>query len=130
MLRFIEKIGELLLSEQDRALELRELKVQFIRNRQAILHHLKMCKKSKGIVGIYATRLGKGMFIGTVTSLFHDVITLRPVDNEHETIKTIMLPINEISSICPFNQIYTEPEEEVELFGSGEEESLRLAHAN
>jgi hypothetical protein len=131
MLRFIEKIGELLLSGQERALELRELKVQFVRNRQSIVHHLKMCKKSKGIVGIYATRLGKGMFIGTVTSLYHDVITLRPVDEAHETIKTIMLPINEITSICPFNQIYTEPDEEVEVFGGeAEEESFRVAHAN
>lgn len=129
MLRFIEKIGELLLPPHERALDLRELKVQFIKNRAAIVHHLRLCKKSKGIVGIYATRLGKGMFIGSVTSLYHDVITLRPVGDDDEAMKTIMLPINEIVSICPFNQIYTEPEEEVEVFGS-EEEALRLAHAN
>jgi hypothetical protein len=129
MLKFIERIGELLLFPNDRALELRELKVQFIKNRRAILHHLKLCKKSKGIVGLYATRLGKGMFIGTVTSLYHDVITIRPVGQDEEAVKTIMLPINEIASICPFNQIYTEPEEEVEIFNEGDE-SFRLAHAN
>lgn len=125
MLRFIERIGELLLSQQDRALELRELRVQFVRNRKAILHHLKICKKSRGIIGLYATRLGKGMFLGTVTSIYHDVITLRPVE-DHDA-KTIMLPINEISSICPFNQIYSEPEEVEE---QETEESLRLAHVN
>ncbi|HEY0652762.1 MAG TPA: hypothetical protein VGD65_06525 [Chryseosolibacter sp.] len=131
MLRFIERIGELLLSPQERALDLRELRVQFIKNRKAILHHLKLCKKSKGIVGLYATRLGKGMFIGTVTSLYHDVITLRPVGDESEAMKTIMLPINEITSICPFNQIYTEPEEELDaLTQEQHEEELRLAHAN
>lgn len=131
MLRFIEKIGELLLAQQERTLELRELKVEFITNRRAIHHHLKLCKKSKGIIGLYAARLGKGMFIGSVTSLYHDVITLKPVGQEEETAKTIMLPINEITSICPFNQIYTEPEEEVEIFGQEEhEEALRFAHAN
>jgi hypothetical protein len=130
MLKFIEKIGELLLSQNERELELRELKVQFIRNRQEILHHLKLCKKSKGIVGIYSKSLGKGMFIGTVSSLYHDVIALRPVGETDPTLKTIMLPINEISSLCPFNQIYIEPEEEeVEIFGQ-EETELRLAHAN
>ena len=113
MLRFIEKIGEFLLPEQERALELRELRVQFVKDRRAILHHLKICKKSKGIIGLYATRLGKGMFLGTVTSIYHDVITLRPVE-DYDT-KTIMLPINEITSICPFNQIYAEPEEVVSV---------------
>jgi hypothetical protein len=131
MLRFIEKIGELLLSQQERTLELRELKVQFIRNRRAIVHHLKLCKKSKGIIGIYAARLGKGMFIGTVTSLYPDMITIKPVGQDEEAVKTIMLPINEITSICPFNQIYTEPEEELEIFGEAEHEDvLRFAHAN
>lgn len=129
MLRFIEKIGVLLLSHHERGLELRELRVQFIKNRQAIMQHLRLCKKSKGIIGIYATRLGKGMIIGTVTSIYHDVITLRPVGEEEETVKTILLPINEITSICPFNQIYTEPEEPAEISGQ-EEESFRLVHVN
>lgn len=128
MLRFIEKIGELLLSQQERALELRELRVQFVRDRKAILHYLKICKKSKGIIGVYATRLGRGMFLGTVTSIYHDVITLKPVDDHDLTAKTIMLPINEISSICPFNQIYAEPEEVNDL--AAVEESLRIAHVN
>lgn len=127
MLRFIEKIGELILSQQERALELRELRVQFVKDRKAILHHLKICKKSKGIIGLYATRLGRGMFLGTVTSIYHDVITLRPVEDYDA--KTIMLPINEITSICPFNQIYAEPEE-VEEPAQETEESLRLAHVN
>lgn len=129
MLKFIEKIGELLLSQQERALELRELKVQFIRDKKAMMHHLKLCKKSKGIIGLYATRLGRGMFLGTITSVYHDVITLKPLEDNDSTAKTIMLPLNEISSICPFNQIYTEPEE-AEDTAQNEQESLRLAHAN
>jgi hypothetical protein len=129
MLKVIEKIGELLLSQQERALELRELKVQFIRDRKAIVHHLKMCKKSKGIIGLYATRLGRGMFLGTITSIYHDVITLKPLEDIDSTAKTIMLPLNEISSICPFNQIYLEPEETEEIV-TGREESLRLARVN
>lgn len=132
MLRFIEKLGELIISQHERALDLRELKVQFIKNRQSIVHHLKLCKKSRGIIGIYATRLGKGMFIGTVTSLYHDVITLRPVGENPGDVKTIMLPINEITSLCPFNQIYTEPEEdELEAVANEEhDQAVRLAHAN
>lgn len=128
MLKLIERIGEILLSQQERALELRELKVQFIRDRKAIMHHLKLCKKSKGIIGLYATRLGRGMFLGTITSIYHDVITLRPLEDE-SVAKTIMLPLNEITSICPFNQIYAEPEEAEESM-QGQEESLRLAHVN
>ena len=129
MLKFIEKIGELLLSEQERVLELRELRVQFVSDRKTIMHHLKICKKSKGIIGLYATRLGKGMFLGTVTSIYHDVIALKPVHDSEADTKTIMLPLNEITSICPFNQIYIEPEEAEEV-SPALEESLRLAHVN
>jgi hypothetical protein len=129
MLKIIERIGEILLSQQERALELRELKVQFIRDRKSIMHHLKLCKKSKGIIGLYATRLGKGMFLGTITSIYHNVITLRPVDDNDAMVKTIMLPLDEITSICPFNQIYSEPEE-VEETAPVMEEQLRLVHIN
>ncbi|HEY0742373.1 MAG TPA: hypothetical protein VGD40_12955 [Chryseosolibacter sp.] len=111
MLRIIERIGELLLSQQERALELRELKVQFVRDRNAIVHHLKICKKSKGVIGLYATRLGRGMFLGTITSIHRDVITLRPIEVSDHDSHTIMLPLNEVTAICPFNQIYSEPEE-------------------
>jgi hypothetical protein len=136
MLKFIERIGELLLLQHDRALELRELKVQFVRNRKTIVHHLKSCLKSKGIVGIYAKRLGGGMFLGTVTSIYHEVITLKPIEASEFASKTIMIPLNEISSLCPFNQIYQEEEEhaEVDVAREAMEAELmntaRLAHAN
>lgn len=129
MLKFIERIGELLLTQHQRALELRELKVQFVKDRKAILHHLRMCKKSKGIIGIYATRLGRGMFLGTIASIYHDVITLRPIEGDDDDSKAILLPLNEITSICPFNQIYDAHEEEEEL-SSVQQETLHLAHAH
>jgi hypothetical protein len=134
MLKFIEKIGELLLLPQQGSLELRELKVEFVKNRKLIVNHLKMCKKSRGIIGLYATRLGKGMFLGSVTSIYHDVITLKPIGENDAEFKTIMLPINEITSVCPFNQLYVEAESEVEVANEEIAESqlmntARLAHA-
>lgn len=128
MLRIIERIGELLLSQQERALELRELRVQFIRDRNLIVHHLKSCRKSKGVIGLYATRLGRGMFLGTVTSIHRDVITIRPIDVMEHDSHTIMLPMNEITAICPFNQIYSEPEEVEDLVE--EAEPLPLVHSS
>jgi hypothetical protein len=127
MLKLIEKIGEILIPQEQKALELRELKVQFVRDKRAILHHLKMCKKSNGIVGIYATRLGRGMFLGTITSIYHDVITLRPIEAVDHDAKAIMIPLKEITSICPFNQVYVAAEE-VELEAE-HHEGLQLAHA-
>jgi hypothetical protein len=134
MLKFIEKIGELLLLPQQGSLELRELKVEFVKNRKLIVNHLKMCKKSRGIIGLYATRLGKGMFLGSVTSIYHDVITLKPIGENDAEFKTIMLPINEITSVCPFNQLYVEGEVELEVANEEIAESqlmntARLAHA-
>lgn len=134
MLHLIKKFCELLLFPNEGGLELRELKVEFVKNRKSINEHLKLCKKSRGIVGIYAARLGKGMFLGTVTNIYHDVITLKPLDEDAFTSKAIMLPINEITSICPFNQIYVEAEEEMEVSveeqTSSEFINARLAHAH
>jgi hypothetical protein len=128
MLRFIEKISELLLSQNQRTLELRELKVQFVRNRQAIQQHLHQCKKSGGIIGVYATRLGKGMFLGTVTSIHYDIISLRPIE-DNIAAKAIMVPLNEITSVCPFNQVYEE-KEQLEVAPLEHEEALQFAHAH
>src|SRR4051812_48754328 len=98
MLKFIEKIGRVLLSYEERMLELRELKIEFVRNRKAILRHIYLCKKSGGVIGLYSSRLGAGMFLVTITRIKGDIITVRPVEGSDD-FQLMSLPIAEIYCI-------------------------------
>lgn len=128
MLSFIEKMAGLFITQEERSLQLRELKVEFVRNSRSILHHLRLCRKSGGIVGLYSTRLGQGMFLATVSGIHGDIVSLKPV-NDPEFVGSVNVPLNEITCICPFNQIYSEGvhenTEEHEYAGS-----MKVLHAN
>ena len=114
MINFIEKIAQLFLTQQEHMLQLRELKVEFVRNQKGILHHLRLCKKSGGIIGLYCPRLGKGMCLAVVSGVNDSFVTIRPVDDsERVQHEVVTLPVKEITAICPFNQIYSDVEADV-----------------
>ena len=113
MKNFLEKLGALLIGEEPIKLQLRELQVQFIRNRNAILQQIKLCRKSGGLIGVYSDELGKGMFLTTVDHI-HSIddevlIVFKPYDVNGDFLQRTSLPLKDISGICPFNQIYEAP---------------------
>jgi hypothetical protein len=119
MTRIIEKFGRLLLGpelitgENSDTLELRQLEVTFITSQKQILKHIRLCKQSGGLIGIYSKSLGKGMFLTTVEDMEEkdsDVsLVLKPIDMSGEKLTRSVLSLKEISAICPFNQMYYEP---------------------
>jgi hypothetical protein len=112
MKAFMEQLGYLLLGEEQQLkLELRELQVQFIRNENAILKQFQLCKKSRGLVGVYSPVFGKGMFLTTVDEIIdnEETIIFKPYDISGNFLEKTAVSLKDISCICPFNQIYTEP---------------------
>jgi hypothetical protein len=119
MLKLIEKVGELLLGPEESndpstaKLELRELEVKFLRNEKQMLHHIRLCKRSGGLIGVYADVLGQGMFLTTVEDIEEDddgtAIVLKPFDMSGRLLKRSTLALKDINAICPFNQMYVEP---------------------
>lgn len=113
MNKILETLGVMLLGSEARELQLRELQVQFIRNKEAILQTVNRCRKSHGLIGVYSAALGDGMFLTTVENIRHqgnrDIIEIKPYDFSGRLLKTSTLLIDEISCVCPFNQIYIQP---------------------
>ncbi len=128
MLTILEKIAQVFLTQQEHTLQLRELKVEFVRNQKNILHHLQLCKKSGGILGVYCGRLGKGMFLATVAGINDSFVTLRAVDDsERLQRESLTVQVKEITAICPFNQIYADSNEDIaETFST----PLNVMHIN
>lgn len=113
MKKLIERLGVLILGEAHVKLQLRELRVQFIRNKNAILKQIKLCRKSGGLIGVYSDELGKGMFLTTVDHI-HSIndevlVVFKPYDVSGDFLEKTSVPLKDISGICPFNQIYEEP---------------------
>jgi hypothetical protein len=119
MSKILEKFGRLFLGEDvvdgpsSEKLELRQLEVNFLTSKKKILNHIRLCKQSGGLIGVYSERLGDGMFLTTVEEMHekgNDIsVTLKPIDMSGTRLKKSVLSIKEITSICPFNQMYFEP---------------------
>jgi hypothetical protein len=112
MHKLLQQLSTILVGEQERPLELRELKVEFVKKEQEILRQFKLCKKSGGVIGIYSLALGRGMFLVTVQEIINDktiIFKTLPVDGCLSS--KVLLDLSEISCLCPFNQIYREPRE-------------------
>jgi hypothetical protein len=114
MNKLLEQLSVLLMGEEQIKLELRELQVQFIRNKKAILKQAKLCRKSHGLIGVYSPLLGKGMFLTTVDHI-HSInddalIVFKPYDPNGGSPERTAVPLKDISCICPFNQVYDEPQ--------------------
>jgi hypothetical protein len=120
MLKLIEKVGEFLLGPEEAddnstgKVELRELEVKFIKTQKQILHHIRLCKKSGGLIGVYSDVLGRGMFLTTVEDIEEDelggtVIFFKPYDMSGRILQRSTVSLKEISALCPFNQMYVEP---------------------
>ena len=113
MKKFLETLGDIFLGENQTGLELRELQIQFICDKETILKHIRLCKKSRGLIGVYSDQLGKGMFLAAIEHILpieNDVLViLKPYGASMDFDKKTSLPLNDISRICPFNQIYSEP---------------------
>ena len=114
MKKLLEQLNAILIGEQEqRPLELRELKITFEKKDREILRSIKLCKKSGGVIGIYSPVLGNGMTLCSVLQIHHDkTLALQPIDPNGNIVSKILLDLSEVTCICPFNQIYTQPEHE------------------
>lgn len=109
----MEKLGELLVGDEQERLQLRELEVKFLKDQKSILKQIMLCKKSGGLLGVYSLAFGQGMFLTTVEDIDFKVddtlISFKPYDMNGTFIKKSTISVKNISGICPFNQIYIEP---------------------
>lgn len=107
MKKLLEQLNAILMGEQERVLELRELKLGFERKEKEILRSIQLCKKSGGVIGIYSPVLGSGMILCSILQILHDrTLVLRPIDPLGKMVSKTLLDISEVTCVCPFNQVY------------------------
>jgi hypothetical protein len=127
MKKLIEQLNTLLIGEQERSLELRELKLGFIRKEKEILHSIQLCKKSGGIIGMYSPVLGKGMILCTVLQILQDnTVVIRPIDPNVSITSKTLINLSEVTCICPFNQLYSPAGSEMEDEGGNVPSQLNM----
>jgi hypothetical protein len=105
MKKLFEHLNSIL--ADDEVLELRELKLGFVRKEKEILRIIQLCKKSGGVIGIYSPVLGNGMFLCSVQQILQGkTLVLRPVDPNGKILSKTLIDLSEVTCICPFNQVY------------------------
>jgi|SRR5690349_18653115 len=109
MSKFLEKVADFLTHDGSPRYHLHEIRIEFIDSKPEMLGHIERCKKSRGVVGIYSSALGRGMFLSTVEAVYKlgadTLVELKPYDFKKGLQSATTVSMKDISCICPFNQI-------------------------
>ena len=109
MNRILERVAYFLMSSETQKYELCEIQVEFIEDKPIILEHINRCRRSGGILGIYSSELGDGMFLTTPDAVYElgpdTIIDLKVYHFRKGYTETATVSLKDIKCICPFNQI-------------------------
>jgi hypothetical protein len=130
MKKLLEHLNAILAGEQERFLELRELKLCFVKKEKEILRTIQLCKKSGGLIGIYSPMLGNGMFLCSVLQILQDkTLVLRPIDPNGKMLSKTLIDLSEVTCICPFNQVYNRQQADSEMDEENIPSQLNIFHS-
>jgi hypothetical protein len=109
MSKFLEKVADFLTHDGNPRYHLHEIRIEFIDSKTEMLGHIERCKKSRGVIGIYSSALGDGMFLSAVEAVYKlgadTLVELKPYDFKKGLQGATTVSMKDISCICPFNQI-------------------------